>query len=749
MRPRRRKSYLNFQRAIRAKVDDVISHSSGRTRYSTHGGLSEASLKRAPLGTPAVTATGMPFSHIKVVSQPSVEESGNNEASPPAVFQKQSYSQETKQIMTALPPYQASSLTASLANNASGTTFAAKARAAELNAARSRKAAKEMATENEVAGSVALGVIKFTKARNRGKVWKPLGLNELLEESVHDDETSSEKTTSTTSSNSQLVQDNEPHTNGVTNGRSIQSESGETQVSRRAGSASVASSQQLQDATKAHRFEISASLNDLTAAGEKTLLPISDNGRLSRAETRIINAPLASQGSSTPIQGYRLALMAEGGVQPEAQAGMVSSEHALTNESNDKIQQTLTDMQETRLMKLGVLPALRVAEISGQKNHDDPFVEQPSTVQSGSYDSLGQGKKLNHSNNGLLVLPASAVSFSNEHRPPVFPQFSPSQCSVQPVSKARTDRENSTNITIQNNLQLRDAKPYTGFTADKKELLLKNLNDVVASSMLQGSLSPATRTVLYDPAAREPTHKALDSTAGELFQTVQGEGGNHNASTAGKESLKTSDPLPWTDRPVKIHDTVPPLTPTAQLSLLTNSLSTQMPLTIPIDETFEEANKPFANGLSLNHLQGLQINLNQASIENAEAVKNQGSTYGDINDSQRSNGEIQGCTGSSGSMAAAQPISRLMEAAYHNLSRYLDKSDRDYFGRYARVPEWCIDKSPGGDQSFFGDWGAWGPPPPRVGRDPRYRPTFHEGRYTVFEEIGRRGGRDGLIRRYH
>ena len=668
------------------------------------------------------------------------------------MFQTQSYSQETKQIMTALPPYRASNLTASLANNASGSTFAAKARAAELNAVRSRKTAKEMATDNEVpmAGSLALGAIKFTKARNRGKIWKPLGLNELLEESVHGDETSSESTTSTTPSNSQLVQDTEPHRNGVTNGRSGQSESGETQVSRRSGSTSVASSQQLQDATKAPRLEIRASLNGLTAGGETTLLPISDNERLSRTETRMIHAPLASQGpSSTPIQGHRLALMAEAGVQSEAQAGVISSEQPLPNESNGKIQQTLTDMQETRLMKLGVLPALRIVDIGGQKNHDDPFVEQPSTVQSDSYDSLGQGKQLNYSANGQLVLPASAGSFSNEYRPPVFPQFSPSQFSVQPVSKARTDRENPTNVTIQNSLQLRDAKPYTGFTADKKQLLLKNLNDVVASSMIQGSIPTATRTVLYDPAAREAAKKALDSTAGKLFQAVQGEEGNHNASTAGKESLKTSDPLPWTNRPVKIHDTVPPLTPTAQLSLLEDSLSTQMPLTIPIDGSFEVANKPFVNGLSLNHPQGIQINMNQASIENSEAVKNQGSTYGDVHDSQRSNGEIQGCTGSSGSMAAAQPTSWLMEAAYHNLSRYLDKSDRDYFGRYARVPEWCIDKSPGGDQSFFGDWGAWGPPPPRVGRDPRYRPTFHEGRYTVFEEIGRRGGREGLIRRYH
>lgn len=733
------------------KVDVLIPQSSGRVRSSTHAGLSEASLKRAPLGTPAVAATGASFSHIKVVPQHSLKEPANDEASPPAMFQKQSYSQETEQIIAAPPPYQMSNLTASLANNASGTTFAAKARAAELNAVRSQKAAKGMETENEVhsAGSVALGAIKFTKPRNRGKVWKPLGLNELIEESVHGDETSSESTISTALSNSQLVQDPEPNNNGVAKGKLVQKESTETQASHRSGSTAVASSQQLHNATQAHKLEIRAGANDSTTGREKALLPMSDNEQPPRAEIHNGNPQLTTQGSSTLIQGYRLALMAEGDVRSKAEAGVAPSDYSLLNESKGKIQQTLTDTQETKLIKLGVLPALRSAESNGRRNHDDPFIEQPPILRSGSYNPSGQDKQLYRSNNDL-ILPASAGGFiSNEFRPPVFPQFSPGQSLLLPLSKARTDREDSAHISIQHSQQLRDTKPYTSFAADKKELLLKNLNDVVASSMIQGSLPIATRTVLYDPAAREAEKQAPDSSVGGVFQETQGEGGNPLVSAAGKESLKTSDPLPWTDRPVKIHDTVPPLTPVAHLSLLQKSLTTQMPLTSPVDGTFEDAHQPFLNGLGLNHPQGVHINVDQDSVENAEVMKDRGMTCEGVNDSQCGKGELPACNGSPGSLAATQPISWLMEAAYHNLIRYLDKSDRDYFKRYAQVPEWCIDKSPGGDQSFFGDWGAWGPPPPRVGRDPRYRPTFHEGRYTVFEEIGRRGGRDGLIRRYH
>ena len=86
-----------------------------------------------------------------------------------------------------------------------------------------------------------------------------------------------------------------------------------------------------------------------------------------------------------------------------------------------------------------------------------------------------------------------------------------------------------------------------------------------------------------------------------------------------------------------------------------------------------------------------------------------------------------------------------LQAALINLQSYVDGTGNDdYFGRFARVPEWCIDKSPGGNDSYFGDWGS---PPSRVGRDPRYRPTYHEGRFTVFEEPDRQGGRELVSRR--
>ena len=77
--------------------------------------------------------------------------------------------------------------TASLANMTSGTTFAAKARAAELNAVRAQQAAKAKSPDLEMPSGTTSdsGAVKFTKPRNRSRVeWKPLNLSELPDPEV-------------------------------------------------------------------------------------------------------------------------------------------------------------------------------------------------------------------------------------------------------------------------------------------------------------------------------------------------------------------------------------------------------------------------------------------------------------------------------------------------------------------------------------------------------------------------------------
>ena len=64
---------------------------------------------------------------------------------------------------------------------------------------------------------------------------------------------------------------------------------------------------------------------------------------------------------------------------------------------------------------------------------------------------------------------------------------------------------------------------------------------------------------------------------------------------------------------------------------------------------------------------------------------------------------------------------RLLIPILENLASYVQgpvEKRRDYFSRWTQPPEWCIDRSEGGNNSFFDK--HWGTPPARVGRDPRY-----------------------------
>ena len=124
-----------------------------------------------------------PFSHIKVVHRQREEDDGGP---PQMVFRRPSFSQQVQQaVSTATMGLQPGSVSvrgggavpsarASLANLTSGTTFAAAARQAELNAARASKLkAKEAekAYEAPAVEPVALGALKFTTSRRRGYVW--------------------------------------------------------------------------------------------------------------------------------------------------------------------------------------------------------------------------------------------------------------------------------------------------------------------------------------------------------------------------------------------------------------------------------------------------------------------------------------------------------------------------------------------------------------------------------------------------
>ena len=97
-----------------------------------------------------------------------------------------------------------------------------------------------------------------------------------------------------------------------------------------------------------------------------------------------------------------------------------------------------------------------------------------------------------------------------------------------------------------------------------------------------------------------------------------------------------------------------------------------------------------------------------------------------------------------------ETTTRLLIPVWENLACYVDgPKTRDYWCPWGPAPEWCIDRSPEGNKSFFeADWGS---PPQRVGRDPRYGNWSGEVRKTSsgYGDAGAVGGGwKGVDRRF-
>lgn len=69
-------------------------------------------------------------------------------------------------------------------------------------------------------------------------------------------------------------------------------------------------------------------------------------------------------------------------------------------------------------------------------------------------------------------------------------------------------------------------------------------------------------------------------------------------------------------------------------------------------------------------------------------------------------------------------MTRLLIPVLENLASYVQgpvEKRHDYFCQWSKAPDWCIDRSPNGNKSFYDS--NWGQPPARIGRDPRYQPV--------------------------
>ena len=82
-----------------------------------------------------------------------------------------------------------------------------------------------------------------------------------------------------------------------------------------------------------------------------------------------------------------------------------------------------------------------------------------------------------------------------------------------------------------------------------------------------------------------------------------------------------------------------------------------------------------------------------------------------------------------------EDTTRLLIPVLENLASYVEgpiEKRHGPFARYVPPPEWCVDRGPNGNKSFFGE--DWGQAPERIGRDIRYRPMPFENRYGGSEQ---------------
>jgi hypothetical protein len=83
-----------------------------------------------------------------------------------------------------------------------------------------------------------------------------------------------------------------------------------------------------------------------------------------------------------------------------------------------------------------------------------------------------------------------------------------------------------------------------------------------------------------------------------------------------------------------------------------------------------------------------------------------------------------------------ETTTRLFLSVHERLAQYTQgpmEQRRGYLARFCDPPEWCIDKSVNGNNSFFGD--DWGQPPERISRDSRYRPLPFESMFGGYEDL--------------
>ncbi|MCJ1309301.1 hypothetical protein MMC25_002960 [Agyrium rufum] len=630
------------------------------------------------------------------------------------------------------PPLTATTSTDSIANNVTGTTFAAKARAAELNAARANKA---LIAENPLPAPTE--PLKL-RPRNRGavRVWKTLDLSAISDPPSND----LRETHSSSSGHTEVrlenlaYPDEQPTSLQVPAPRSIPAQ---------------ANFSFLRETDLPHKEMSPASQNLANMmAGYDSAEWDPDMYRHSALADR------------APSRVSRLEAFVPSRA-PSAISSAAEYEATISDsyKSNLDILRARQQLQETAFVPASPISvdstewAQRqnsVIQLKTQPN-EDPFIKydvgyhHPRELQAQIHDTCNVPRLMRQPIHRFPAVKGTmnqSFRFPSEHAP-MFDQTNdthpravhPPPGLIHPTQIGRRAFLEPTSGRIS--------------TDDRYESLRQSLEKL-------GDAGTSTRTVLHDPMAHASGNqsavltadgeKRFNSDGASVVSRLSRQHSIHGPS----ELVSSSEAMPWRDRPANVyfskaeeHGLHPGHPSTAERNVTSAEawfsrdarVSSEGKNAIDhwlVDQRYKRRLRPDLypaydeSGLAERRLSKDSVN----EIGNVDGGRNTEVTEDHVSPNAASNHHLPNSTASSAPNLAG--VQEFLLDTISNMSTSLDASERGYFAKYGRVAEWCVDQGTIGHMTYLGE--DWGAPPRRVGRDPRYRPLTHEGRFTVFQD---------------
>ncbi len=665
-------------------------------------------------------------------------------------------------------------------------TFASKARAAEMNAAKARKLNRESSEEGSLtvpsASPMSLGAFtKFKPAsRNRGnKIWKPLDLSDVYEDTPvsapsEPQEQVNEQNFAYDSIRTRLPSPLQPQNGTIPSTTFIDGDSAGRD--QRLAYAEPELDDQEWDPDLPPIQDHDEELLQTETSSSSVAADVSAN----RTPSIFLSNPVAPKSIlPTPNQAQQAHDSAHSPYLDIQASRQVTSEGLIHNAPRVNLPKQAE--QEAKLASLGVGPAAPTHDHgkhlypshypSPFSTHtEDPFVDNGgysmhnfNSVRATPFDYTAEYSRRKGTMDRDFRFPAPGLYqpvTAAQHQLYGMPFGTDEPAShLQPYSMAYDGRSQThvghvpsqtTPVPVIGNNQ------NQGVRSAKREQLLISLNNIAEASKARGQ----SRTVLYDPVSSQG-HHPTDSTQTEPFPSIVAE--QHPPVVEGSKLaglLALSEELPWKDRPVEIHTEVMPSLSDTELAAHGRALEMG---TTPNQYAVTTGNTPASkySAYSAERIKaadkwfrtdnrgGAEMLAYLDQVSNDELAKNHSARYG-LSSHRPVTPEVSTSATSSNPVThttAGEVANALLAPLFVTLQSYMTEppeSQPRQFGRFGVVPEWCIDRSAEGSKSFFGE--NWGAPPPRVGRDPRYRPIMHEPRYTVYEE-GPGAVGDGFVRR--